>query len=141
MVKGKRLSPESTITARLIALILDMPKDEQRALFKELEGRISRKGKRQRTRKPFLMVVDYASQDRGYKDFIQDISAGGAFIETRTPFSVGQEISLTFPLPNQQKHIKIAGVVARVDKKGIGVNFKVADQEQEALIEALLEMI
>jgi uncharacterized protein (TIGR02266 family) len=134
----------SSLAARLISKILRMSYDDQWALLNELEERVPQKtatGKRGHTRKPFLMVVDYASPDRSYKDFIQNISPGGVFIETGMPFSVGQEISLTFPLPKSMKHIKIDGEVARVDDKGIGVKFKVADQEQETLIETLLEML
>ncbi len=137
----KKLSKESTISARLFALIIDMSKDEQRNLLKELEERISKKGKRIDARKPFFMVVDYASIDHTYKDFIQNISSGGVFIETRTTFSIGQEVSLTFPLPSHQKHIKISGEIVRTDAKGIGVKFKMADQDQETFIKSLLEMI
>ena len=141
-VKG--LPKKSNISARLISKILRMSEDEQWALLNKLEAETTekdKKGKRGHSRKPFLMVVDYASPNRIYKDFIQNISPGGVFIETGVPFSAGQEISLTFPLPKSMKHIKIDGEVVRVDDKGIGVKFKVADQEQEELIETLLEMI
>ena len=134
----------SSISARLISKVIQMPEDEQWALLNELEGRAPKKapkGKREHPRKPFLMVVDYASPDRVYKDFIQNISPGGVFIETAIPFSVGQEISLAFPLPKSQKHVKIAGEVVHVEDRGIGVKFKLADQEHETLIETLLEMI
>jgi len=57
------------------------------------------------------------------------------------PFSVGQEVSLTFPLPNSQKHIKITGEVVRTSPQGIGVKFKMADWDQEMVIKSLLEMI
>ena len=144
MNEKKAAGKRSNTSARLISKILQMSDDEQWALLNDLEEREpskTAKSKRGHTRKPFLMVVDYASPDRLYKDFIQNISPGGVFIETSVPFSVGQEISLAFPLPKSQRHVKIAGEVARVDKKGIGVKFKVADQEQETLIETLLEMI
>lgn len=63
------------------------------------------------------------------------------FIEAHMPFSVGQELSLTFPLPKYQKHIKITGEVVRTSSEGIGVKFKMANWEQEAMIKSLLEMI
>ncbi|MFC1884456.1 PilZ domain-containing protein [Thermodesulfobacteriota bacterium] len=144
MNEMKEKPTRSSLAAKLISMILQMPYDDQWALLNELEERVPQKtakGKRGHQRKPFLTVVDYASPDRSYKDFIQNISPGGVFIETGIPFSVGQEISLAFPLPKSQKHIKIAGEVVHVEKEGIGVKFKVADQEQETLIEALLEMI
>jgi len=117
-----------------------MSEEEQRALLKELEERLF-EGKRKHERKPFLMAVDYSTQDHVYKDFIQNISAGGVFIQTNMPFSVGQEVSLTFPLPNYKKHIKIIGEVVRTTPQGVGVKFKMADQDQKAIIKSLLESI
>lgn len=131
---------ESKITTRLIELIKKIPEEEQRALLKELEERLF-EGKRKHERKPFLMAVDYSTQDHVYKDFIQNVSAGGVFIQTNMPFSVGQEVSLTFPLPNYQKYIKIIGKVVRIDLQGIGVRFKMANQDQEKMIKSLLETI
>jgi len=117
-----------------------MSEDEQLALLKELEERLF-KGRRKHEREPFFMAVDYSTKDRFYKDYIQDISAGGVFIETRIPFRAGQEVSLTFPLPNYQKYIKIMGEVARVTTRGIGVKFKTVDQDQEVMIKSLLQRL
>ena len=133
-------SNESSITARLIELIKNMSEDEQRTLLKDLEEKPF-EGRRKHVRKPFLMAVDYSTQDHVYKDFIQDISTGGVFIQTHMPFSVGQEVSLTFPLPNYQKHIKVTGEVVRSTTQGVGVKFKMADQDQTAMITSLLESI
>jgi uncharacterized protein (TIGR02266 family) len=133
-------SNESRITARLIELIKDMPEDEQRTLLNELEEKPF-EGRRNHVRKPFLMAVDYSTQDHVYKDFIQDISTGGVFIQTHMPFTVGQEVSLTFPLPNYQKHIKVTGEVVRSTTQGVGVKFKMAAQDQTAMITSLLESI
>lgn len=133
-------SNESRITARLIELIKNMSVDEQRTLLKDLEGKPF-EGRRKHVRRPFLMAVDYSTQDHVYKDFIQDISTGGVFIQTHMPFTVGQEVSLTFPLPNYQKHIKVIGEVVRSTPQGVGVKFKMADQDQEAMITSFLESI
>ena len=133
-------SNESRITARLIELIKNMSEDEQRTLLKDLEEKPF-EGRRKHVRKPFLMAVDYSTQDHVYKDFIQDVSTGGVFIQTHMPFTVGQEVSLTFPLPNYQKHIKVIGEVVRSTTQGVGVKFKMADQDQTAMITSLLESI
>ena len=133
-------SNESRITARLIELIKNMPEDEQRTLLNELEEKPF-EGRRKHVRKPFLMTVDYSTQDHVYKDFIQDVSTGGVFIQTHMPFTVGQEVSLTFPLPNYQKHIKIVGEIVRSTAQGVGVKFKMADQDQAAMITSFLESI
>jgi len=136
---GKELNKPSVL-GRLFELIRNMPGDEQLDLLKELEGRLFR-DKRKHTRKHFFMAVDYSVEDRVYKDYIKDISAGGVFIETRTPFSIGQELSLSFPLPNYRKYIKTTGEVVRISPHGIGVKFMMVDQGQEAMIKSLLEMI
>ncbi len=108
---------ESSTTARLFEMIKRMPEDEQLALLKELGKRHS-KGRRKHEREPFFMVSDYSTGDRVYRDYIQNVSAGGVFIETRMPFTPGQEVSLAFPLPNYKKYIKITGEVARVTPPG-----------------------
>ncbi|MFB0520138.1 MAG: PilZ domain-containing protein [Desulfatiglandales bacterium] len=134
---GKK-SNESSVLDRLYKLIKDMSEDEQLTLLKELEERLF-KDKREHKRKPFFMVVDYSTDDRAYKDYIQNISTGGVFIETRMPLSVGQVVSLSFPLRDYQKCIKITGEVVRVSPQGIGVKFRMVDQDQEAMIKSLLE--
>ena len=133
-------SNQSNLTARLFELIKSLSEDEQTNLLRELEEKISR-GKRKHERKPFFMVVDYSTEDRMFKDYIQNISAGGVFIETHIPFAEGQELSLSFPLPNYQKYIKISGKIVRASPRGIGVQFKTANHEQEEVIKSLMEMI
>jgi len=131
---------ESSTTARLFEMIKRMPEDDQLALLKELGERLS-KGRRKHEREPFFMVADYSAEDRVYRDYIQNVSAGGVFIETHMPFTSGQEVSLAFPLPNYKKYIKIIGEVARVTPQGIGVVFKLVNQEQETMVKSLLEWL
>jgi len=140
MTAFKNQSKQSSLTIRLFELIKNLSEDEQKRLLRELEKRLN-KGKREHERKPFFMVVDYSTEDRVYKDYIQNISAGGVFIETQIPFAEGQELSLSFPLPNYQKYIKISGEIVRTGSHGIGVRFKAADKEQEEMITSLVEMI
>ena len=131
---------ESGVTARLFEVIKQMSEDEQLTLLKDLQRRLF-KWRRKRRREPFFMVVNYSVEDRCYTSHILDISAGGVFIETRIPFTPGQEVSLTFPLPDYQKHIKIIGEIVRVTQQGIGVKFKTVNQDQEVMIESLLKRL
>ena len=140
MVTFDKQSDKSRLTDQIIELVKKMSEHEQRTLLKDLEESLFR-GKREHIRKPFSMVVDYSTEDRAYKDFIQDISAGGVFIETHMPFSVRQQVSLSFALPDYQKHVKITGEIVRSSPEGIAVKFKMANQDQEAMIKSLLEMI
>lgn len=111
--------------ADAVRLITDICEDSERSDLEVLEEMVF-EGGRKHYRKPVFTVVDYATQGHAYRDFIRNISAGGVFIETPMPFSVGQELSLTFALPIYQKHIKITGEIVRIDSQGIGVKFKVA---------------
>jgi uncharacterized protein (TIGR02266 family) len=141
--KMTELSPQSkefSTTERLIELVRGLPENDQQALLSELEKKQSGE-KRKHPRKAYFMAVDYATEDRAYKDFIRDIGMGGVFIRTRMPFSVGQEISLSFPLPDQRRHVKINGEIVRAGEQGIGVRFKMNSKDQETEIESLLRML
>jgi Tfp pilus assembly protein PilZ len=83
----------------------------------------SRGERRRYPRRTCFMAVDYVIEDRVYRDFIRNISDGGAFIDTRGAFFVGQEVSLALPFPVSLK--RITGKVAWVGPQGIGVNFLV----------------
>lgn len=116
-------SEKSTIIARMMELISNISEDQQRALLSQLEA-YQNGNRREHQRTPCFIPVDYANQDQVFKGFIQDISAGGLFIQPRTSFSVGEEITLTFSPPNHQKPIKIKGEIVRSNRLGIGVKFK-----------------
>ena len=113
----------SVITARLFDLILKMPTLERQALLEELEDRMH-KGRRTAPREKYFKDVDFATKDRVFRGFIQNISADGVLIETSESLSIGQEITLAFELPNTKEHVKISGKIARVlPDGGFGVKF------------------
>lgn len=109
-------------------------------MIDELEERLNSR-KRRHDRKPYFSIVDYAVQDGTYTDFIHNISAGGVFIGTGTSFSVGEKVSMIFPLPISRETIRITGEIAWASEMGIGVKFKVTDNRQEAMLESLVDMI
>jgi hypothetical protein len=87
--------------------------------------------KRSYPRKSCFFPVNYATSDRAYHEFIQDISNSGAFVETRHLLPVGQNISITFSLPGSQRNIKMKGSVARSTPNGIGIAFILETDEQK----------
>lgn len=131
---------DDSITARLVDLVSNMPIEAQKILLKKLEDRLG-KNKRQRARKPYSREVDFAVEDQVYQEFIQDISAGGLFIQTRAPLTAGQEIKLVLSLPNHDRRIKIVGEVVRATEMGIGVKFKPSSPIVQKMIEALVEAL
>jgi type II secretory pathway predicted ATPase ExeA len=80
--------------------------------------------KRQHKRRALFLAIDYKVGDRVIRDFIDDLSIGGVFIETRQQFSIGQEVTMTFSLPRSRRHCKVAGEVIRVERMGIAVRFR-----------------
>lgn len=103
-----------------------MSDEEQRKLLRELEERQS-KDKRRHDRKPYSMSVNYVTNGHTKMGLIKDISVGGVLFETGEigeSFSVGEEILLTIPDPDQTKYIKVRGEVIRIEPQRIAVRFK-----------------
>jgi Tfp pilus assembly protein PilZ len=54
---------------------------------------------------------------------IKNLSASGAFIQTREHFKVGEVVQLKFPLHYLEDPIEVTGVVAWTGNDGVGVKF------------------
>ena len=119
---------ETRITARLIDIICDMSIGQQLTLLQELD-RKQYKGGRSDYRRNKKIAVSYEINNRVHKDFIQDISAAGVFIETPNPPAVGEEITLKFSLTRDRKPLKIRGRIARANNRGFAVDFRRKDQK------------
>jgi Tfp pilus assembly protein PilZ len=123
----------------LIAERIDGLSDEKmRQLLKYLDEEETSE-QRKYDRKDFLKIIDYAVGDRFYRDIIQNISAGGAFIETSENFSKGQKISMTLMSPDHEGPFKISGEIVRIHSNGIGVTFKMKSQVQELVLKSFIE--
>jgi Tfp pilus assembly protein PilZ len=93
------------------------------------KGQLACEEKRMTPRTPLCKAVNFAAKGEAYEDFIQDISAGGIFIETRLRFVIGQSLSITLPMPGHQHFIQVSGQVVRISSSGIGVKFAHPIQE------------
>ena len=124
----------------ILEKVSGLSEEEKRQLLKDLdEEQISEK--RKYDRKDFVRVIDYIVGDRYYRDFIQDISEGGLFIDTSNQFSAGQKILMTFVSPDYQKPFKIHGEIIHAKTDGIGVKFKIESQVQESVLKNYVNMI
>jgi hypothetical protein len=112
----------SVVTTRLFEIILEMPFKDRRILLKELQEKHSQ-GRRKFARKPYFMPVDFATPDRAFSGFIQNISPGGLMLETREVLSVGQQLTLSFMRPKSRNYVKVGGEVVRTVPDGCGVKF------------------
>lgn len=81
------------------------------------------KEKRENSRRPHNMPMEFIVQDHRYRGLIKNISKSGVFIETGEMFKVGQFVSMTYAFPPFRGKNKI-GKIINVDAKGIGVKFR-----------------
>jgi len=113
---------EKKLTERLIRAVAKLS-PQRKQMLDELLTKWERLDYREDSRIPCFLPVDYSINDRVYQDFINNLSKGGVYIDTLSPFSVGQLISLIFTLPSVQKTFKISGTIVRTEQDGIGVKF------------------
>ncbi|MEW6673919.1 MAG: PilZ domain-containing protein [Thermodesulfobacteriota bacterium] len=122
------------VEERLIGLIKDMPEDQKIQLLNYIETQQS--GYRKYPRKEVSIPSAIVIGDHIFTDFINNISAGGVFVTTKRPQSVGDEISLNFMLSGHKKSIRVFGKIVRSDSNGFAVEFF---QEPEQLLDYLDE--
>jgi Tfp pilus assembly protein PilZ len=130
---------DPTLTHRLFQLIVSMSDDERRTLLKLLErGLLKGRCRRGHFRKTLRLPVSYAIGEHAHSDFVRDISLGGVFILTRTPFQAGQQIRLIFKRKGSDSPITILGRVTRVTLEGIGVKFLSLNNDKKTAILTLV---
>jgi uncharacterized protein (TIGR02266 family) len=122
MKKTETQEDENQLTERLVQAVSKLS-PQRKKMLDELLTEWERLDYREDSRIPLFLPVDYSTKDRVYQDFISNLSKGGVFIETLSPFRVGQLLSLIFSLPSVQKTFKISGTIARTEQDGIGVKF------------------
>ena len=143
MIISQDQSERYTLMGRLVELIHKLPTERLESLLDELEKMIIKEAKKEGDRKNVriscLISVDYADSERIFKDYIEDISAGGVFIKTKESFSIGEEIVLSMSLSGEGNAFKIPAQVVRKAPDGIGVRFKMTSQVQQAILEHFVE--
>lgn len=128
------------VRAFIYQIINGMSEAQMRGLLKALEEGQHR-DRRQYDRKNFFRIVDYNVGDRYFRDFIQNISEEGIFIQTSQIFSTGQTIQMTFMSPDDRKPFKLNGEIIRIHTEGIGVKFKIKSQVQRSMLKSFVDMI
>ena len=61
--------------------------------------------------------------DNFFRDYILNISAGGLFIETKIPVTVGEAVMVSFSPSDYEDPIEIKGEIVRVKYNGFGMKF------------------
>ncbi len=119
----KKRPSSDEVTARLMRLIRQMPKDSVIDLLSSLEEK--QHTNRRATRIPYCAEVVFCVNERFYTGYIVNINANGIFIETDNAFSLGDKLTLSFQSPGSSGYVKITGKIARVAENGVGVSFDV----------------
>ena len=84
--------------------------------------------KRRDLRFPKKQPIAIITEEKvAYKGTITDRSKWGAFVSTKKPFSVGQNIIIAFLSDDNKIKEKKKAQVKRVTAEGIGVKFEKAD--------------
>jgi Tfp pilus assembly protein PilZ len=138
MTKRDIAEDDNALTKRLIQAVAKLS-PQRKQMLDELLKEWDRMDYREDSRIPCFLPVDYSTNDRVYQDFINNLSQGGIFIETLSPFRAGQSIALIFSLPAMQKTFKIAGEIVRTEPDGIGVKFstKLTSYQKELIHNAM----
>ncbi|MBC2711410.1 MAG: PilZ domain-containing protein [Desulfosarcina sp.] len=138
MKKTDILEDVNKLTERLIQAVSKLS-PQRKKMLDELLKEWDRLDCREDSRIPCFLPVDYSTRDRVYQDFINNLSNGGVFIETLSPFRVRQSISLIFTVPSLQKTFKLSGTIVRTEQDGIGVKFskKLTPYQKELIYSAI----
>ena len=127
------------ISLLLCQLVLTLSDFERNELIDKINNTDVSTDKRRHDRKDCLMITDFVTKDRLHKNFVKDISEGGAFIETHQNFDVGDKIVQSFSMFDEQILFKFTGEIVRIDKEGIGVKFTNLTQYQLDMLKDLMK--
>jgi Tfp pilus assembly protein PilZ len=134
---------ESAVMARLKGFLAyvsrhvdQAPEDQRLRLLVFLEEWVFA-DRREHCRKPCSFRVTCGTAGLVFADFVKNISIGGAFIQSRAPLSVGEEISLTFPFPGHEEPTEMMGRVVWKSAVGVGVKFIEVSRRVRGFIESL----
>ena len=128
MLVKKSDSNTDQLLVEYIAKLSDEQKEELLTLIKQtfFEDRIH-------NRQQYLTNVDYQWSGRSASGFIQNISPSGLHLKPSESFEKGQEVTLTFQLPSNERYITVSGKVSWRNQWGAGVKF---DHLIDDLVEA-----
>jgi len=90
-----------------------------------------------------IIKVKTIREERFHYFYSRDLSIGGIFLETDTPYPVGTSFDLEIPLPEVADKINVTAVVVRVvpledrqkgDTPGMGLHFSKIAPDDKAML-------
>ena len=135
------------IVGTLFKLIGEMSEEKQALLLEQLQKSSAKVvsleeteiALRDHNRKSCMISTTYSVEDQNFESFMLDISPAGTFIETNEAFSTGQQIKLSFALPNLSQQLNLTGEILWKGILGIGVKFNDLSPEQITAIATFIE--
>jgi Tfp pilus assembly protein PilZ len=135
------------IVGTLYKLIGEMSEDRQSLLLEQLQKGSDKLinleeteiALRNHNRKSCMLKITYTVETQNFESFMLDISPAGTFIETSEAFRAGQQIKLSFALPNQPQKLNFSGEILWKGMLGIGVKFNDLSSEQITAITSFME--
>lgn len=106
----------------IIERVQNLTHDQQKEILEILKtwqtGK-QRKFQRLKTKADIDVVVG----DRVIQTHTSDISAGGLFLNASGKFEINKNVRVVFSVPGYDKPFKLQGVIVRVEKNGVAIQF------------------
>ena len=119
----KQIKKYNTNISKLFKIIISLNEEQQEMLLKYAEL-LPKKGKRANERKSCHINIFFATSEKVYPSYIENISPTGSFIKTDEPIPVGGKIIILINFEGIDKTLKIRGEIAHATGEGVGVKFK-----------------
>lgn len=92
-------------------------------------------------RVPCNITLDLAADSRAINCSAVDISAGGMYVESCEPFSMGQSVSICFSLATEHLVLKLKGRVIRLEQGGVGIKYESMTSYQLEIMKNLISRL
>ena len=124
MAKNRNEPSLEEVKARITEIVSTMSESELEKFLTGLEKwRKSNLGKREHARKDLSIEALFMLGSYFFEDYITNISAGGLFLETKTPVTVGGAVTISYALSDNEDPIEVEGEIVRITRNGFGVKF------------------
>jgi type IV pilus assembly protein PilZ len=101
--------------------------------------------KREHSRAPIELKVDYKKLNSFFADYTKNISKGGTFIKTRKTLPVGTRFLFRLSIPGHPSPFALNGEVVHAsafgDEPGMGIRFVWTDDRERGGFEAIVESL
>lgn len=107
----------------ILKRVKNLTPEQQEKILDILKG--WQQGKqREYQRRNITAAVDVAVANRVIQTDVQDISAGGIFINSAGKFEINERVRVVFTVPGHGRPFKLNGKIVRVAQHGMAIEFE-----------------